>query len=193
MPASQRRGGRACRSTPTIPQPLYRVVGYRIAGSRAVRIDILERLADLIRPLIAWRATPDATTPPDGAVAGNGFTVTVAMTSLLGCSGEDFASVLRALGYRSERKPAPPSPQPEPEPVNEQASTATDSAAAPVETDGAFTPSNDNFIRDASALPSSETPADDTATDNATDIDKRRSRGRDGRTRLHRNMAARSR
>ena len=25
------------------------------------------------------------------------------MTSLLGCSGEDFASVLRSLGYRMER------------------------------------------------------------------------------------------
>ena len=90
-----------------IPPPLYRIVGYRIAGARAVRIDILERLADLVRPLIAWRATPEAPTPPDGAAAGNGFTVTVAMTSLLGCAGEDFASVLHGLGYRVERRPAP--------------------------------------------------------------------------------------
>ncbi|MBN9010357.1 MAG: helicase, partial [Rhizobiales bacterium] len=79
----------------TIPRPLYRIVGYRIAGNRAVRVDILERLADLIRPLIAWRATPENSVPPDGAAPGNGFTVTVSMTSLLGCSGEDFASVLR--------------------------------------------------------------------------------------------------
>jgi ATP-dependent RNA helicase SUPV3L1/SUV3 len=90
---------------PELPRPLYRVVGYRIAGNRAVRIDILERLADLIRPLIAWRATPDNPVPPDGAIEGNGFKVTVAMTSLLGCSGEDFASVLRALNYRCERRP----------------------------------------------------------------------------------------
>ena len=95
---------------PEIPRPLYRVVGYRIAGNRAVRIDILERLADLIRPLIAWRATPENALPPEGAVAGNGFKVTVAMTSLLGCSGEDFASVLRALNYRCERRPAPSEP-----------------------------------------------------------------------------------
>src|SRR5690606_34361194 len=92
---------------PAFPKALYRVVGYRIAGNRAVRLDILERLADLIRPLIAWRATPDGALPPDGAVDGNGFRVTVAMTSLLGCAGEDFASVLRALGYRMERRPAP--------------------------------------------------------------------------------------
>ena len=95
---------------PELPRPLYRVVGYRIAGSRAVRIDILERLADLIRPLIAWRATPERSVPPDGAADGNGFKVTVAMTSLLGCSGEDFASVLRALNYRCERRPAPAEP-----------------------------------------------------------------------------------
>jgi ATP-dependent RNA helicase SUPV3L1/SUV3 len=74
----------------------------------AVRVDIIERLADCIRPLIAWRPTPAAPNPPDGAVDGNAFRVTVTMTSLLGCSGEDFASVLRALGYRMERKPAPP-------------------------------------------------------------------------------------
>ena len=100
-----------------IPKPLYRIVGYAIAGERAVRIDILERLADLIRPLIAWRATEDEEPAPEGAAPGNGFTVTVAMTSLLGCSGEDFASVLRGLGYRAERRPlptvaAPPTPNP---------------------------------------------------------------------------------
>ncbi|MBB5752451.1 helicase-related protein [Prosthecomicrobium pneumaticum] len=92
---------------PTFARPLYRVVGYRIAGNRAVRIDILERLADIIRPLIAWKPTPDNPVGPDGAVDGNGFTVTVSMTSLLGCSGEDFASILKALGYRLERRPAP--------------------------------------------------------------------------------------
>ena len=93
-----------------VARPLYRVVGYRIAGSRAVRVDILERLADLIRPLIAWRPTTEQPDPPTGAIHGYGFTATVAMTSLLGCSGEDFAGVLRSLGYRLERKPAPRPP-----------------------------------------------------------------------------------
>ena len=93
---------------PAFARPLYRVVGYRIAGNRAVRLDILERLADIIRPLIAWKPTPDNLVPPDGAVDGTGFTVTVSMMSLLGCSGEDFAGVLKSLGYRMERRPAPP-------------------------------------------------------------------------------------
>jgi ATP-dependent RNA helicase SUPV3L1/SUV3 len=97
---------------PTFPRALYRVVGFRIAGPRAIRIDILERLADLVRPLLAWRATPDNATPPTGAVAGGGFTVTVAMTSLLGCSGAEFAAILTALGYRVERRPMPPAAEP---------------------------------------------------------------------------------
>jgi ATP-dependent RNA helicase SUPV3L1/SUV3 len=113
---------------PSVPRPLYRVVGYRIAGNRAVRVDILERLADLIRPLIAWRATPENSVPPDGAAPGNGFTVTVSMTSLLGCSGEDFASVLRSLGYRVERKPVPPKPV-EPAPAGEVAAPPIEAAA----------------------------------------------------------------
>ena len=38
-----------------IDSGLYRVAGYRVCGERAVRVDILERLADLIRPALAWR------------------------------------------------------------------------------------------------------------------------------------------
>ena len=38
-----------------IPKVLYRAAGYRVCGERAVRVDILERLADLIRPALAWR------------------------------------------------------------------------------------------------------------------------------------------
>jgi ATP-dependent RNA helicase SUPV3L1/SUV3 len=85
---------------------LYRTAGYRVCGARAVRVDILERLADLIRPALAWRAGAVGPKPP-GAVDGFGFTTTVGMTSLAGCSGEDFASVLRSLGYRMETRPKP--------------------------------------------------------------------------------------
>jgi ATP-dependent RNA helicase SUPV3L1/SUV3 len=88
------------------PKPLYRTAGYRICGERAVRVDILERLADLIRPILSWReASPGP--KPEGVFDGRGFTVTGAMTSLTGASGEDFASILRSLGYRMDRKPKP--------------------------------------------------------------------------------------
>lgn len=93
------------------PKALYRTSGYRICGERAVRVDILERLADLIRPALSWR---EGMTPkPDGAFDGRGFTITGAMTSLTGASGEDFASILRSLGYRMDRKPKPPEAKPE--------------------------------------------------------------------------------
>ena len=85
----------------------YRVLGYRQCGERAVRVDILERLADLIRPALSWRET-SLGEKPAGAFDGRGFVVTQAMTSLTGSAGEDFASVLRALGYRMERRPPPP-------------------------------------------------------------------------------------
>jgi len=90
-----------------IQKTLYRIAGYRVAGERAVRVDILERLADLIRPALAWRPNAPGIKPP-GALDGTGFTVTVGMTSLVGSSGEDFASILRSLGYRMDRKPKPP-------------------------------------------------------------------------------------
>jgi ATP-dependent RNA helicase SUPV3L1/SUV3 len=103
----------------------YRVLGYKQCGERAVRVDILERLADLIRPALSWReASPGQ--KPAGAFDGRGFVVTQAMTSLTGSAGEDFASILRALGYRMERRPPPP---PKPEPVVE---TVT-AEAAPAE------------------------------------------------------------
>jgi ATP-dependent RNA helicase SUPV3L1/SUV3 len=85
----------------------YRTLGYRLCGERAVRVDILERLADLIRPALAWREGSPGEKPA-GAFDGRGFVVTQAMTSLAGSAGEDFAAILRALGYRMDRRPAPP-------------------------------------------------------------------------------------
>ena len=94
----------------TLPRDAYRVLGYRQCGERAVRVDILERLADLIRPALAWRENAPGEKPA-GAFDGRGFVVTQAMTSLTGSAGEDFASILRALGYRMDRKPPlPPKP-----------------------------------------------------------------------------------
>jgi len=54
------------------------------------------------------------------------------MTSLLGCSGEDFSSVLRALGYRMERRPAPPPTAAAASSVDGDGTPATESLAAVV-------------------------------------------------------------
>jgi len=95
-----------------LPRDAYRLLGYRQCGERAVRVDILERLADLIRPALAWRESSPGEKPA-GAFDGRSFVVTQAMTSLTGSAGEDFASILRALGYRMDRRaPLPPKPVP---------------------------------------------------------------------------------
>jgi ATP-dependent RNA helicase SUPV3L1/SUV3 len=104
-------GRTSIAADPDVAKVLYRTGGYRVCGTRAVRVDILERLADLIRPALAWRAGASGAKPA-GAIDGFGFTVTVGMTSLAGCSGEDFASVLRSLGYRMDRRPKPVEPPP---------------------------------------------------------------------------------
>ncbi len=85
---------------PEIATQLYEIAGFKVTGNRAVRVDILERLADLIRPLIAFDPKRNQDSPPEGAAEGNGFRVTVEMTSLLGCAGEEFSTVLTSLGYK---------------------------------------------------------------------------------------------
>jgi ATP-dependent RNA helicase SUPV3L1/SUV3 len=113
-----------------MPQLLYRTVGYRVCGSRAIRVDILERLADLIRPALSWREGA-AGEKPLAAVDGRTFKVTGAMTSLTGASGEDFASVLRALGYRMERRPKPAEAPASATPAQETKTETGDVSAKP--------------------------------------------------------------
>ncbi|CAN0211398.1 unnamed protein product, partial [Phaeothamnion confervicola] len=115
------------------PKALYRTVGYRICGERAIRVDILERLADLVRPALAWREGATGSKPA-GAFDGRGFTVTGAMTSLTGASGEDFASILRSLGYRMEKRPKTlETPKPAEAVAAETPAAEATTEAAPVE------------------------------------------------------------
>lgn len=125
---------------PEIEQALYRVVGFRVCGPRAVRVDILERLADIIRPLVAWKPLEEGVEPPEGAlVEGGAFTVTVSMTSLLGCAGEDFSNILKSLGYRLEtreeqrpvtKKPEAPAEEAEAAPAEQAAEGEAEAPAA---------------------------------------------------------------
>jgi len=89
---------------PTFERAFYRLAGFRNLGRRAVRVDILERLADLIRPALAWK--PGTGKRPDGAFDGETFIVTPAMMSILGATAEDMEAILKGLGYRAEAKPA---------------------------------------------------------------------------------------
>jgi ATP-dependent RNA helicase SUPV3L1/SUV3 len=117
-----------------IDRGLYRIAGYRVCGERVVRVDILERLADIIRPALAWREGAPGPKPA-AAFDGRGFTVTIAMTSLTGCAGEEFASILRSLGYRVDKRPRPAAPPPAVAPASDGAAVAE--AAPTAETSSA--------------------------------------------------------
>jgi ATP-dependent RNA helicase SUPV3L1/SUV3 len=69
----------------------YATVGFYPCGPRAVRFDMLERLADTLR-----EARTKDTEP--------GFPLTADMTALLGCSVDDIRGVLTTLGYKRIQK-----------------------------------------------------------------------------------------
>ncbi|WP_026501447.1 hypothetical protein [Bartonella vinsonii] len=85
---------------PSYNRQFYQLAGYRILGRRAVRIDILERLANLIRPTLHWKQGSEP--KPEGAYDGKSFFVTSAMMSILGANGTDMEEILKGLGYQSQ-------------------------------------------------------------------------------------------
>ncbi len=110
-PAPPRPGLTSSAVEPDVPEGFYRAAGYHVCGPRVIRFDMLERLADMIRPLLAWRngRDPDAKRPL-GSTGDGGFTATPEMMSILGCSIEELSKVLKALGFRLERRPRPVAP-----------------------------------------------------------------------------------
>jgi ATP-dependent RNA helicase SUPV3L1/SUV3 len=70
-----------------VPGQHYLLAGYRKAGQRAIRIDMLERLADMIR-------TEDSR---------GGFEAKPDMLSITGMTLEQFADLMQGLGYKAER------------------------------------------------------------------------------------------
>lgn len=136
LPEPPRAGLTSFAPEPNAPEAFYRAYGYHVCGTRAVRIDMLERLADLIRPLLSWRASPEKGAGPKGATGDGGFTVTPEMMSLLGCSPEELSGVLKALGFRLERRPIKKTSVPVPETAGEtpaavEAEPAPSEAEAP--------------------------------------------------------------
>jgi len=68
-------------------QGYYAMAGYRAAGERAIRIDMLERLADMLR---------------DQDTRG-GFEATADMLSITGMTLEQFANLMEGLGYKAAK------------------------------------------------------------------------------------------
>ncbi|ETX15659.1 disulfide oxidoreductase [Roseivivax halodurans JCM 10272] len=70
-----------------MPNDQYAIMGYRKAGARAIRIDMLERLADMIR----------------AEDTRGGFEAKADMLSITGLTLEQFADLMQGLGYRAEK------------------------------------------------------------------------------------------
>jgi ATP-dependent RNA helicase SUPV3L1/SUV3 len=132
---------------PKTPEAFYRVAGFHVCGPRAVRMDMLERLADLIRPLMAWRKPQgegaETAVAPKGATGDGGFTAVPEMMSILGCSSAELGNVLKSLGFWADRrlvkpepvgtKPADTAPPVEAAPAQDEKPVETPSEAAPAE------------------------------------------------------------
>lgn len=72
---------------PEVPDGYYTLSGYRPAGERAIRIDMLERLADLLR----------------AQDTRGGFEASADMLSITGMTLEQFAGLMQGLGYAAEK------------------------------------------------------------------------------------------
>ena len=116
------------------PEGYYANAGYRLAGERAIRIDMLERLADQLR----------------NEDSRGGFEAKADMLSITGMTLEQFADLMGGLGYKSEKgervkvKAVPEAPaeakpeggeaaEPVAEPASDAAPAAEPAADAPAE------------------------------------------------------------
>ncbi|MEM6595917.1 MAG: helicase-related protein, partial [Pseudomonadota bacterium] len=70
-----------------LPAGYHSMAGYRAAGERAIRIDMLERLADLVR----------------AEDSRKGFEASADMLSITGMTLAQFAVLMEGLGYRAEK------------------------------------------------------------------------------------------
>jgi ATP-dependent RNA helicase SUPV3L1/SUV3 len=154
---------------PALPEAFYRIAGYHPCGSRAIRIDMLERLADQIRPLVAWRPDPASPNPPPkGATGDGGFRVMPDMMSILGCSSADVGEVLQTLGFRLERVPVAPAP------VENGPAAEPAEAAEPAGPAAAPSPDADATLGEVAPAEAASTSAEESARDAAEPAPEKR-------------------
>ena len=165
LPELPRAGLTSLAVDAAVPEKYYRAYGYHVCGPRVLRIDILERLADLIRPLAAWRANAGSAEakPPEGSSGDGGFVATADMMSILGCSADDLGATLKALGFE---------PQVRPKSTSEQ-STGPDGidAASPASAESGTSATSDQNTEDHSTGPT-ESAANGANVSNAVDGDQ---------------------
>jgi len=114
-------------------EDVFAQAGYRKAGTRAIRIDMLERLADMIR----------------AEDTRAGFEAGADMLSITGLSHEQFADLMTGLGYEAERGERPKLRQPR--------ATAPQEAETPAE-DAPVVAADATAVPDAPVEPASSAP-----------------------------------
>ena len=132
----------------------YPMAGYRLCGPRALRLDMLERLADLIR----------------GKDVRQGFEATPDMMSITGATLDQLAEMLEGLGFRAEKGERPKQPKPPASPSKRKnkkaAASATEQAveaeAAPTMEGAAPSEEQEQTEATAEAPPAAE-PSSETA------------------------------
>jgi len=137
-----------------VPASTYLMSGYKPAGSRAIRIDMLERLADLLR----------------SEDSRGGFEANPDMLSITGMTLEQFADLMQGLGYKAERGERDKPVREVPEATEERDTTETPSenqAEEVASAEAATEPSTSEAEAaqsDAGSLPNADTAAveDDT-------------------------------
>ncbi|KAA0968874.1 helicase [Aureimonas fodinaquatilis] len=144
---------------PEFDPVFYALAGYRSLGRRAVRVDILERLADLIRPTLAWKQ--GTARRPDGGYNGREFVVTPAMMSILGATAEDMDEILKGLGYRAHSVSATDVEQL----LAKQDAAFAAATAAPAENAPAEPAPEDNTSEDQAVEPAVQADAETVAAD----------------------------
>ncbi|MBM7066593.1 DEAD/DEAH box helicase [Actibacterium sp. 188UL27-1] len=140
----------------TIPTPVEApegydtMAGYRVAGSRAIRIDMLERLADQLRSensRAGFEAKPD-------------------MLSITGMTLEQFSDLMGGLGYKAERGERPKIRVTPPAKKAEEAKAEATAPSDDVATDVPAAPTPDRPIAEAD-MPAPDTAVEETVADMA--------------------------
>ncbi len=136
-----------------IASEIYLMSGYKPAGDRAIRIDMLERLADLLR----------------SEDSRGGFEANPDMLSITGMTLEQFANLMEGLGYKAERgereKPLPADAsagEAEPQTAEAAAERPTDGGEASVAEAAQEPETGETAAADGS--PGSEVTNDETET-----------------------------
>ena len=125
------------------PEGAFTMSGYRAAGERAIRIDMLERLADMLR----------------ACDSRGGFEATADMLSISGTTLEQFAGLMEGLGYSAEK-----GEREKVKPVTDAVAETADGAASQSDGDAAETPVMDAApeVPTADVAPVEETPSEET-------------------------------